>query len=274
MPPVEPTPPAESKDSVAQTDGQLSGAQGSSPEASATDAEPDGYHEERLAELRSNLAEVTDRIETAARAAGRSPREITLVAVTKTWPAADVMRLAALGIREVGENRDQEARPKAEAANDPALRWHMIGTLQRNKAASVVQWAHVVESVDRMALVQALDRAAQAAQRELGVLIQVSLDDAPGRGGAAISEVPALAEAVAAAPCLQLRGVMAVAPAYDEPAKWFERLAECAAHIRAAHRDATVISAGMSGDLEAAIAAGATHVRLGAAVLGQRERLG
>jgi len=238
------------------------------------DPEPDGYHEQRLAELRSNLADVNDRIATAARAAGRNSEEVTLVAVTKTWPAADVVRLALLGIREVGENRDQEARPKAEAVNDPALRWHMIGTLQRNKAASVVRWATVVESVDRVALAAALDRAAQAAQLQLDVLIQISLDDAPGRGGAAIAEVPALADAIAVAPGLQLCGVMAVAPAYDEPAQWFERLAECAARIRADHPEATVVSAGMSGDLEAAIAAGATHVRLGAAVLGQRERLG
>jgi pyridoxal phosphate enzyme (YggS family) len=203
----------------------------------------------------------------AARAAGRSPDELTLIAVTKTFPASDVRLLAELGVTDVGENRAQEAAAKHAEAGVPP-RWHFVGTLQRNKAGLVASFADVVHSVDRAELVTALDRAGAT---PLDVLMQVSLDDAAGRGGARAADVPALADLVAAADRLRLRGVMAVAPLGADPAAAFARLAETAARVRAAHPGATWISAGMSGDLEAAVAAGATHVRIGTALLGRRD---
>lgn len=228
----------------------------------------------RRDELAANLAEVRARIDAAAQAAHRAPADVSLVVVTKTWPADDVRHLAALGVTDVGENRDQEAAPKHAACEDLPLRWHFIGTLQRNKARSVAGYADVVESVDRVSLVDALDHAAQASQRDLDVLLQVSLDEAPGRGGAAPAELAGLAERVAGSARLRLRGVMAVAPLGADPDTAFARLASIAADLRRDHPAAEVVSAGMSGDLEAAVRHGATHVRVGTAVLGRRPALG
>ena len=223
---------------------------------------------DRREELAANLAAVRERLAAAARAAGRSPGEITLIAVTKTFPASDVALLAGLGVADVGENRAQEAAAKHAAVGSPP-RWHFVGTLQRNKAAMVASFADVVHSLDRPELVSALDRA--AAGRPLDVLVQVSLDDSPGRGGTPAAAVLALADAVGASDHLTLRGVMAVAPLGADPGPAFARLAEVAARLREDHPAATWISAGMSGDLEAAVAAGATHVRIGTALLGRRE---
>ena len=239
---------------------------------------------ERSAELAANLAEVRERISLAAAAAGRAADGITLVAVTKTWPASDVRLLAALGVTDVAENRDQEARPKHEACADLGVRWHFVGQLQRNKARSVAAYADVVESVDRPELVTALDRAAGEHGRVLDVLVQVGLADVPDgsppthRGGVDPREVLALADAVAGCASLRLGGLMAVAPLGPDggpvdPRPAFARLAVRAAEVRAAHPSATVVSAGMSGDLEEAVAAGATHVRVGTAVLGGRAAL-
>ena len=228
----------------------------------------------RQEELAVSLAAVHGRIDAAARAAGRDPAEVSLVVVTKTWPAADVRLLAGLGVTDVGENRDQEAAPKASACADLPLRWHFIGGLQRNKARSVARYAAVVESVDRPELVPALQRGAEAADRRLDVLLQVSLDGAGGRNGAVPADLPALADLVVAADRLTLRGVMAVAPLGADPDDAFARLADVAAALRVAHPQATTVSAGMSGDLEAAVRHGATHVRVGTAVLGGRPPLG
>jgi pyridoxal phosphate enzyme (YggS family) len=225
---------------------------------------------DRRAELAANLAAVRARMAAAARAAGRSPDELTLVAVTKTFPASDVALLAELGVADVGENRAQEAAAKHAAVGTPP-RWHFVGTLQRNKAALVASFADAVHSVDRPELVPALATALDRAGRSLDVLVQVSLDGTPGRGGGRLGDVPRLADAVAAAEHLTLRGVMAVAPLGADPAAAFGRLAETAARLRADHPGATWISAGMSGDLEAAVAAGATHLRIGTALLGRRE---
>jgi pyridoxal phosphate enzyme (YggS family) len=234
--------------------------------------------EARRAELAGNLARVRTRIADACAAAGRDRAEITLVAVTKTYPASDVLHLSALGLRDIGENRDQEAVPKAAevAAAGGEVRWHFVGQLQRNKARSVVRYAHLVHSVDRPELVTALARAASAvapADEPLGVLVQVGLDDEPGRGGASPEDMMRLADAVAAEPTLALRGVMAVAP-LDAPAEpAFARLAELAARLRETYPAATVISAGMSADLEVAVGHGATHLRIGSALLGNRAPL-
>ncbi|ADL47982.1 MULTISPECIES: YggS family pyridoxal phosphate-dependent enzyme [Micromonospora] len=237
---------------------------------------------ERRAELAAGLARVRARIADACAAAGRQRDEVTLVAVTKTYPAADVVALAGLGVSDVGENRDQEAAPKAEAvaAAGAAPRWHFIGQLQRNKARSVVRYADVVQSVDSVRLAAALDAAAGAVRdRPLDVLVQVSIDGDPARGGALPGAadpqrgLDPVAAAVAGADGLRLAGLMAVAPLGWEPDRAFARLAEVAAALRADHPDATVLSAGMSGDLESAIGHGATHVRVGSALLGMRPAL-
>jgi PLP dependent protein len=238
--------------------------------------------QQRRDELAANLAEVRDRIAAAARDVGRDPAEVTLVVVTKTWPASDVALLVELGVTDVGENRDQDAAPKAAelthllAAGVRPPHWHFVGQLQTNKVRSVVTYADVVESVDRMRLVQALDRAAAAAGRQVRCLVQVNLEDDPsaGRGGAAPTEVPAIAAALAEAPSLELAGLMAVAPLGGDPDAAFARLAEVAAAVRATHPQARVLSAGMTDDLEQGIRHGATQVRVGRAVLGHRPPVG
>jgi pyridoxal phosphate enzyme (YggS family) len=223
----------------------------------------------RVREIAAGLAAVRERIDRAREAAGRLD-PVRLVVVTKTFPASDIAILAGLGVTDVGENRDQEARAK----RDPQVpvRWHMIGQLQRNKAASVARWADVVESVDRHEVVGPLGRAAASEGRDLDVLVQVCLDPVPtpGRGGAVPAEVPGIARAVRDHEGLRLAGVMGVAPHPGDPAAAFARLAEVAEAVRAVDPDAREVSAGMSGDLEAAIAQGATQVRIGGAVLGTR----
>jgi pyridoxal phosphate enzyme (YggS family) len=224
----------------------------------------------RRDELAANLREVVARIDAAATAVGRDPSELTLVVVTKTWPASDVRLLASLGVREVGENRDQEAAPKAAELADLPLVWHFVGQLQTNKVRSVARYADVVESVDRPRLVDALDRAAQQAGRRVRCLVQVALDDEPARGGVPPAQLASLADQVAAATSLDLGGVMAVAPLGTDPEAAFARLAALAQRLRVDHPEARTVSAGMSHDLEAAVRHGATHVRIGTAVLGHR----
>ncbi|HEY1704020.1 MAG TPA: YggS family pyridoxal phosphate-dependent enzyme [Trebonia sp.] len=229
---------------------------------------------ERRAELAANLEDVRNRIAAACAAAGRDHGDLTLVAVTKTRPAADVRLLSGLGVTDVGENRDQEAEPKAVACADLPLTWHFVGQLQSNKASHVVRYADVVHSVDRARLVRALGAAARAADRlagrELTCLVQVSIDGDPGRGGVPVASVIPLAEQIEAEPGLRLGGVMAVAPVGMDPARSFAKLRECSDSLLRVRSGATVISAGMSGDLEEAVRAGATHLRIGTALLGAR----
>jgi hypothetical protein len=224
----------------------------------------------RREELAQRLADVRRRMARACAAAGRDVSELTLIAVTKTRPASDVRLLHELGLADVGENRDSEAAPKAAQCADLDLTWHFVGQLQTNKAASVVRYASVVHSVDRPRLIGALGRAARGAGRVIECLVEVSLDGDPARGGAVAGDVPALAEALAAEEGLTLGGVMAVAPLTMAPADAFTRLLASAAVVRAIRPGAAVISAGMSGDLEAAVGAGATHLRIGTALLGDR----
>ena len=228
----------------------------------------------RLADLELNLAEVRSRLDAAAAAAGRPPESVRLVAVTKTWPGADVLRLAALGVADVGESKEQELRTKAEmvAATGTALRWHFVGRLQRNKATAVAARADVVHSVDRASVIDALAAGARRAERRVDVLVQVSLDGDPDRGGAPAAEVPRLAEQVAQCPGLRLAGVMAVAPLGAPARPAFADLRAVAERLRREHPDATEISAGMSADLEDAIAEGATLVRVGTAIFGARHK--
>ncbi|GAB3197088.1 YggS family pyridoxal phosphate-dependent enzyme [Nocardioides hungaricus] len=226
----------------------------------------------RRDEVAAGLARVRGRIAAACAAAGRDPEEVRLVVVTKFFPASDVRLLAELGVTDVGENRHQEAEAKAAECADLGLAWHFIGGLQSNKAAAVAAYADVVESVDRTKLVAGLDRGAQQRDRAVDVLLQVSLDP-PGREGRAGVDpdgLAALALAVRAAGTLRLRGLMAVAPLGEDPTPAFERLAGIRRDFLAGHPDATWLSAGMSGDLEHAVRAGATHVRVGSAVLGSR----
>ncbi|WP_179816425.1 YggS family pyridoxal phosphate-dependent enzyme [Allostreptomyces psammosilenae] len=237
----------------------------------------------RARELEANLALVRSRIAAAERAAGRPAGSVRLVVITKTHPARDVRILSSLGVTDVGENRLQEAAPKVESCSDLELTWHFVGQLQTNKVRQVVEWAGYVHSVDRSRLVDALSAAAVRAGRdqpgrELGCLIQVNLDPDPGRGGVDPDGVPSLADAVAGAPGLRLDGVMAVAPLRGpyagNAAAAFDRVADIASRMHEAHPTANMVSAGMSADLEEAVAAGATHVRIGSAVLGVRKPLG
>jgi PLP dependent protein len=231
-----------------------------------------GVDEGRQIEMAGRLKAVRTRIAAACDAAGRSSSEVTLIAVTKTYPVSDIALLAGLGVTDIGENRDQEAAPKAaeSAALGLPLTWHFVGQLQTNKAASVVSYADVVHSVDRVRLARALGSRARAAGRRLTGLIQVSLDDDPERGGAFGPDVPKVADAIAAEEGLFLGGVMAVAPLGWEADRAFEKLKKIAEAVRSAHPAAVMISAGMSADLESAIEAGATHVRVGTALLGGR----
>lgn len=224
-----------------------------------------------MTHLAERLSAIDSRIADAARRVGRDPAEITRIVVTKFHPASLVRDLHALGVREVGENRQQEMSAK-EAELGPELtdlRWHFIGQAQTNKAAAIRRSADVVHSVDRGRLADALHRAAEN-ESPLDVLVQVNLTDDPGRGGVAPEQAEALAEHILGLPSLRLRGVMAVAPLDEEPASAFSRLRVVADRITHLAPDATWISAGMTGDFEDAIAAGATHLRIGSAITGPR----
>lgn len=229
----------------------------------------------RRAELAATLGAVRERLSHAARAAGRAPEEVTLVVVTKFFPSSDLRALVELGVTDLGESREQELAAKAadlRVSGLPMPRLHFVGQLQTNKARSVAEGADLVHSVDRVKLVTALSKAAAEHGRVLDVLLQVSLGDQPqaGRGGVSPSEVSALAEAVAGQRHLRLRGVMGVPPLGGDPAPAFALLAASAREVREIVPEAREISAGMSDDLELAVAAGATLVRVGRAILGSR----
>jgi len=236
---------------------------------------------DRRAELARNLGAVRARVAAACSAAGRDAAELTLIAVTKTRPAADAVALADLGLTDFGENRDQEAAPKAAAVAETtsiAVTWHFIGQLQTNKASSVVRYASVVHSVDRVRLVRALGAAARGGAaaraspgaRALSCLVQVSLDGDPSRGGVPVAQAPQVGAAIEAEPGLVLGGLMAVAPLGVPPETAFASLRAISGTLREINPAATIISAGMSGDLEAAVHSGATHLRIGTALLGNR----
>ena len=222
----------------------------------------------RSAELAANLDAVEDRLAAAAHAADRTRDEITLIAVSKTWPIEDVAMLTALGVQDFGENRDREAASKALLL--PEVRWHFVGAVQSSKARNVAAYADVVHSVDRYALLAGLAKAAERAERTLKVLLQVSIDGDGDRSGIRPADLPRLADAAATLPGVTLAGVMAVAPREADPATAFAVLREVSAQLVRDHPEATWVSAGMSGDLEQAIAAGSTHVRVGSALFGHR----
>ena len=231
---------------------------------------------DRQRELAVRLAAVLSEIGEACAAAGRDPAEVELVAVSKTWPASDVAILHGLGVAEFGENRLDELQAKAAELADRGLRWHFLGQIQSKKAAAVGRAAQVVESVDRAKVVAALGAGARDAGGEVAVFIQVSLaamagsDQAVGRGGADPQDVPMIADAVAEEASLRLAGVMLLPPRSLDPARAFARIAEISGDLQHRHPGASAVSAGMSHDFGAAIRAGATHVRIGSALFGER----
>ena len=227
---------------------------------------PEGTQDSGLAE---RLAQARAGISRAASAAGRDAGEITLIVVTKFHPASLVRELAGLGVRDFGENRHQEAQEKAEALSDLDLRWHFIGQLQTKKARQAARYASAIHSIDRERLVDALD-AAEDGDRVIDAFVQINLTDDPGRGGVAPEGIEALAERVLASQRLRLRGVMAVAPLEEAPERAFERLAGYSQRVRSLAPNADAISAGMTHDYAEAIAAGATHLRIGSAITGIR----
>ena len=231
----------------------------------------------RRDEIAGRLDDVRGRIRAAAESCGRAAEDITLVVVTKTWPVSDLELLLDLGVTDLGENKHQEAEDKAAALAGRDMRWHFVGQIQSNKAPKIAAYADVVHSVDSVRVAQRLNAGAHRSDRQLSCLIQVNLDpddesDTAGRGGAAAAEVDELAHAIETAGRLQLAGVMGVAPLGGNPVPAYERLAEISARLLVGHPGAPLISAGMSGDFEEAIRAGATHVRVGSAVLGERPR--
>ena len=217
---------------------------------------------ERLAAVRGGIAD-------AARAAGRASEELTTIVVTKFHPASLVRELAALGVQDVGENRHQEAQEKATELADLGLRWHFVGQLQSKKARQVRRYARVIHSIDRSSLVDAL----ASEEDVVDAFVQLNLTDDPGRGGVADRDLEALVERVLETPGLRLLGVMAVAPLDEEPARAFERVRRASERVRTLAPDAVAISAGMSQDYREAIAAGATHLRIGTAITGNRPTL-
>jgi len=230
----------------------------------------------RAAVIEGNLRAVRERLDRACAAAGRAPESVELLAVTKNFPATDVAHLVDLGCTAFGEAREQEAAPKvAETARlRPHVhpRWHVVGRLQRNKARSVARWAHRVESVDSERLLSALDNAAAKAGRDrpLEVLIQVSVDGDPGRGGCPPEGLDRVLQLAAAAEHVQLRGLMAVAPQDADPDAAFASVNALWVDVRERFPDADQLSLGMSGDLEAAVRHGSTCARVGTALLGAR----
>ena len=223
--------------------------------------------------LAERLAEVDGRIADAARAAGRDPAELTRIVVTKFHPASLVRELFELGVRDIGENRHQEAAAKAAEVTDLDIAWHFVGQLQSNKARAVRRYASAVHSVDRTSLVEAL-AAREPDDAMLDCFVELNLTDDPSRGGVLPADADHLAEAVAATPGLRLRGVMAVAPLDAEPRAAFALVRGVSDRIRAVVPDATAISAGMSDDFAEAIAEGATHLRIGTAITGKRSTTG
>lgn len=214
---------------------------------------------ERLASVRAGIAE-------AARLAGRNVDEITTVVVTKFHPVSLIEELAALGVRDVGESRHQEAQAKAAELAALDLTWHFVGQVQGKKARQVRAYADVIHSVDRASLAAAL----ASDQSTVDCFIQVNLTDDPARGGVDPAGLEPLVEAVLHTPGLRLLGLMAVAPLGAEPRRSFARVRELADHARLLAPEATFLSMGMSQDYADAIAEGATHLRIGTAITGNR----
>ncbi len=218
---------------------------------------------DRKAEISRNLQEVKERINGAAKSVNRDPNEIQLIVVTKTFPISDIEILRDLGESNFGENRDQEAGPKAQTI--PAI-WHFQGQIQSNKIKSICEWADVIHSISSE---KEILKFAQSARKHQ-VFLQVSLDGQVGRGGASPADLAQLADLVNESNNLDLLGLMAVAPLGVEPDKAFADLAQINQGFTGQFPNSKFLSAGMSGDFEAAIKNGATHIRVGSSILGSR----
>lgn len=227
----------------------------------------------RTEELADNLKQINERIAQACQNSGRSDSEVTLIAVTKTYPPLDVDLLASLGVKNVGENKDQEAREKHLAVKSH-LNWHFVGQLQTNKVKSVVNYAAYIHSVDRIRLATEIDKWSAKVSKKMKIFIQVDLGgDDPNRGGVVGEQLFELAATVTALANLNLVGLMAVAPLGQAPTAAFERLSQIRAEFAKTYPQASQLSAGMSEDFEEAISFGATHLRIGSLLLGVRPSL-
>jgi pyridoxal phosphate enzyme (YggS family) len=241
---------------------------------------------ERAADLAEALSALTARVERAAAAAGRDAAEIELLPVTKFFPVSDIVELVRLGCREFGESREQEASNKiAEIAEiapvnyTDAIRWHMIGSIQRKKARAVATWAYAAHSVDSRALIEALGRAATAALQDgrrtaaLRVYLQLSLDGDPARGGIDVNRpdlVDELCGLADATDGVDFVGLMAIPPLGADTDESFVRLESELSRVQVSYQQRLGLSAGMSSDLETAVKHGSTCVRVGTALMGQR----
>jgi pyridoxal phosphate enzyme (YggS family) len=226
-----------------------------------------------VSDLAQRYREIVDRIDLAVKSSSRSSTDVTLVVVTKNHPHQLVLDLLALGSRDFGENRDQEAAPKAKelsGQSTEAFRWHFIGQLQTNKVKSVLEYAHLIHSLDRESLLTELQKRTEDRADALGVFIQVNLTEDPDRGGVRVPDLMGFAEKVLASQGLKLEGLMGVGGLQVAPEAEFEKLANLSAQLRQLAPDAKGLSMGMSSDFEAAIGYGATHLRIGTAITGNR----
>ncbi len=233
--------------------------------------------DDRREQLAGRLDDVRRRIAQAANRAGRDPDEVTLVVVAKTWPTTDIALLHELGVRDVAENRHQEAEHKVAELAHLDLRWHFVGQVQSNKASRIAGYADVVHSVDSTKVARRLQRGAHDRGHALDCFVQVDLDPADrhaGRGGLAAEQVAEVAHVIEESGSLHLVGVMGVAPLGLPPRPTYDRLVEIGRELRIGYPTARLVSAGMSDDFETAVEAGATHVRVGSAILGERPPLG
>jgi len=219
---------------------------------------------DRRSEIAGNLEAVREQISLAADRAGRSANEITLIAVTKTFPASDVEILKDLGVTNFGENRDSDAAPKAAGISGI---WHFQGQIQSNKLKSITSWANVLHSLDQIRHFEVIEKIAP---HPLDIFCQVSLDGSEGRGGVSENKLFELAQAIEKSETHRLLGLMAVAPLGADPADAFSKLSLIHKAFMADFPKANKLSAGMSGDFKEAIAHGATHIRVGSQILGSR----
>lgn len=226
-----------------------------------------------MSELAQRYNQIVDQVGAAAGASGKSANDITLVVVTKNHPPKLVFDLIELGARDFGENRDQEAAPKAKevlASSPEKMRWHFIGQLQTNKVRSVLDYADFIHSLDRESLLVELQKRTAGRAKPLGVFIQVNLTEDPGRGGVRVEDLDAFATKVLESEGLRLEGLMGVGGLDKDPEIEFDRLAKLSTKLQGIAPEAKSLSMGMSSDFEVAIGYGATHLRIGTAITGKR----
>jgi pyridoxal phosphate enzyme (YggS family) len=226
-----------------------------------------------VSDLAQRYNQIVEKVASAAAASGKDASDITLVVVTKNHPPQLVFGLIALGARDFGENRDQEASPKAKeviSSSKELTRWHFIGQLQTNKVRSVLEYADLIHSLDRESLLVELQKRTVGRVKPLGVFIQVNLTEDPARGGVGVKDLEAFASKVIESEGLRLEGLMGVGGLDKDPEIEFERLAGLSSKLQSLDPDAKGLSMGMSSDFEVAIGYGATHLRIGTAITGKR----